>query len=367
MKKIYNFSKGPSMLPEEVLVKARLELLDYNGTGCSVMELDCTCPEYMEIMDGCESALRELMNIPQNYRILFLHGGITTQFAAIPLNLLSDHRCADYVITGQHSKKAYLEAKKYGDIAIAASSAGASPTFSTVPELKSSDFRPDADYVHVCFNNTIYGTRFSSIPETGNIPLVAEMSSCILSEPIDVTKFALIYASAQQNMGIAGLTVVILRDDLIGGARPDTPASLDYKVLAENRSMLDTPPAFAIYMMKLMLEWMLENGGLVEMKRRNERKAGELYDYLDSQKYYTAPVDRNCRSMTNVRFVTGDAKLDEKFVKEAAKAGIVGISGHRSVGGMCASLYNAMPLHAVTQLIEFMTDFANDNTKLSGY
>ncbi len=367
MNKIYNFSSGPSMLPEEVLVKARLELLDYKGTGCSVMEMDCTSPEYLALMDECESSLRELMQIPPNYRILFLAGGISTQFSAIPQNLMSDHRSADYVITGQHSKKAYLEAKKYGDIAIAASSAGASPTFSTVPELKSSDFRPDADYVHICYNSSIYGTRFSKAPETGSIPLVAEMSSCILSEPIDVSKFALIYASAQQNMGIAGLTVVIVRDDLIGGARSDTPAALDYKIQVQNRSMLDTPPAFAIYMMKLMLEWTLENGGLDEMKRRNERKAGVLYDYLDSQQYYTAPVDIKCRSMTNVHFVTGDAKLDEKFVAEAKKAGIIGISGHKSVGGMCASLYNAMPLFAVERLIEFMTEFANDNTKLSGY
>ena len=355
------------MLPEEVLIKARLELMDYKGTGCSVMEMDCNSLAYLEIMDECDSYLRELMCIPNNYRILFLHGGVTTQFAAIPLNLLSEHRCADYVITGQHSKRAYLEAKKYGDIAIAASSAGASPTFSTVPEMKSADFRPDADYAHICFNNSIYGTRFNTTPETGSIPLVAEMSSCLLSEPFDVSRFALIYASAQQNMGIAGLTVVIVRDDLIGNARPDTPASLDYKILVQNRSMLDTPPAFAIYMMKLMLEWMLDAGGLVEMKRRNERKAAVLYDYLDSQQYYTAPVDRKCRSMTNVRFVTGDAKLDEKFVKEATDAGLIGLAGHRSVGGICASLYNAMPLHAVEALIEFMSDFANDNTKLSGY
>lgn len=367
MNKIYNFSSGPSMLPEEVLVKARLELLDYKNTGCSVMEMDCTSPEYIALMDECESALRELMQIPPNYRILFLPGGVSTQFSAIPQNLMSDHRSADYVITGQHSKKAYLEAKKYGDIAIAASSAGASPTFSTVPELKTSDFRPDADYVHICYNSSIYGTRFNKAPETGSIPLVAEMSSCILSEPIDISKFALIYASAEQNMGIAGLTVVIVRDDLIGGARPDTPSALDYKIQVQNRSMLDTPPAFAIYMMKLMLEWTLENGGLDEMKRKNERKAGVLYDYLDSQQYYTAPVDIKCRSMTNVHFVTGDAKLDEKFVAEAKKAGIIGISGHKSVGGMCASLYNAMPLFAVERLIEFMIDFANDNTKLSGY
>lgn len=367
MKKIYNFSSGPSMLPEDVLIKARLELMDYKGTGCSVMEMDCQSPAFAEIMNECEDALRTLMEIPANYRILFLHGGVTTQFAAIPLNLLSEHRCADYVITGQHSKRAYLEAKKYGDIAIAASSAGASPTFSTVPELRTSDFRPDADYAHICYNNTIYGTRFNRLPETGSIPLVAEMSSSLLSEPFDVSRFALIYASAQQNMGIAGLTVVIVRDDLIGNARPDTPSSLDYKVLVQNRSMLDTPPAYAIYMMKLMLEWMLDAGGLSEMKRRNERKAAVLYDYLDSQQYYTAPVDRKCRSMTNVRFVTGDAKLDEKFVKEAEEAGFIGLAGHRSVGGMCASLYNAMPLSAVEDLIKFMADFANDNTRLSGY
>lgn len=354
-------------MPEEVLLRAREELLDYKGSGISVMEMDCSSPEYLEILDGAENALRELMGIPEGYRVLFLHGGVTTQFAAIPLNLFSDHRCADYVITGQSSKRAYLEAKKYGDVAIAASSAGASPTFSAIPETKRSDFRPDADYVHICFENRIYGTKFHHIPDTGNIPLVADMSSFILSEPIEVSKFALIYASCEQNMGIAGMTVVIVRDDLIGNAEVGTPSILDYKIQVEKRGMLDTPPAFSIYMAKLMYEWMLSAGGLVEMKRRNERKAAVLYDYLDSQQYYTSPVDRNCRSMTNVLFLTGDAKLDEKFVKEAAKAGFVGLKGDRSVGGMRASLYNAMPLYAVEKLIEFMDDFANDNRKLFGY
>ena len=300
MKKIYNFSAGPAMLPEAVLERAKREMYDYEGCGMSVMEISHRSREFMEIMSGAENALRELMEIPNNYKILFLQGGATTQFGAIPLNLLSERKCADYVITGQFSRNAYLQAKQYGDIVIAASSAGASPAFSTIPEMKRSDFRPDADYVHICFNNTVYGTKFNYIPDTGNIPLVANMSSCILSEPIDVSKFALIYASAQKNIGPSGLTVVIVRDDLIGNSQPGTPFMLDYKLLSDSISMYNTPPCYQIYMAKLMFEWILSVGGLDEMKRRNERKASFIYDYLDSQQYYTAPVDKKCRSMMNV-------------------------------------------------------------------
>ena len=330
----------------------------------SVMEMSHRTPEFEEILHGAESALRELMNIPSNYKVLFMQGGASTQFAAVPLNLLSDHKCADYVVTGQFSKKASIEAKKYGDIAVAASSAGANPIFSTVPDVKSSDIRPDADYVHICFNNTIYGTKFPSIPETGSIPLVADMSSCIISEPIDVSKFALIYAGAQKNVAPAGVTIVIIRDDLIGNARPDTPAMLDYKLMAENDSMYNTPPCWCIYMAKLVFEWILSIGGLEEMKRRNEKKASLIYDYLDSQTYYTAPVDKKCRSMMNVVFVTGDAELDKKFAKDAAAAGLKNLKGHRSVGGMRASIYNAMPYEGVAKLVEFMKKFAAENPKL---
>ncbi len=365
MDRVYNFSAGPSMLPLEVLERAQSELLCYGESGMSVMEMSHRTPEFEEILHSAEDSLRKLMNVPANYKILFLQGGASTQFASVPLNLLSEHKCADYIVSGQFSKKAAMEAKKYGDIAIAASSAGATPTFSTVPETKRSDFRPDADYVHICFNNTIYGTKFHYIPDTGNIPLVADMSSCIISEPVDVSRFALIYAGAQKNVAPAGLTIVIVRNDLIGNARPDTPAMLDYKLMAENDSMYNTPPCWCIYMAKLVFDWILSIGGLEEMKRRNERKASLLYDYLDSQSYYTAPVDKKCRSMMNVVFVTGDAELDKKFAKEAAAAGLKNLKGHRSVGGMRASIYNAMPYEGVEKLVEFMKEFALNNPKIS--
>ncbi len=365
MSRVYNFSAGPSMLPLPVLEKAQEQMLDYEGTGMSVMEMSHRSSAFQKIIDDAEAMLRTLMNIPSNYKVLFLQGGASTQFAAVPLNLLSEHKCADYIVSGQFSKKAYLEAKKYGDIVIAASSAGASPAFSAVPQTKRSDFRPDADYVHMCYNNTIYGTNFKEVPDTGGIPLVADMSSCILSEPVDVSKFGLIYAGAQKNVAPAGLTIVIVRDDLIGSARPDTPAMLDYKAMADNGSMYNTPPCYSIYMAKLVFEWILSIGGLEEMKRRNERKASVLYDYLDgSQRYYTAPVDKGCRSMMNVVFTTGDSELDKKFVAEAEAAGLKNLKGHRSVGGMRASIYNAMPYEGVVALVKFMKTFAAENPKI---
>jgi len=365
MERVFNFSAGPSMLPMEVLEKAQRDMLCYGDSGMSVMEMSHRSPEFEKILAEAKDALRTLMNIPSNYQILFLQGGASTQFAAVPLNLLSNHKKADYVVTGQFSKKAATEAKKYGDIAIAASSGGAMPTFSTIPDVKKSDIRPDADYVHICYNNTIYGTKFPKVPDTGSIPLVADMSSCILSEPFDVSKFALIYAGAQKNVAPAGLTIVIVRNDLIGNARPDTPAMLDYKLMAENDSMYNTPPCWCIYMAKLVFEWILEIGGLEEMKRRNERKASLLYDYLDAQDYYTAPVDKNCRSSMNVVFVTGVSELDKKFAEEASRAGLKNLKGHRSVGGMRASIYNAMPIEGVEKLIQFMKDFANNNPKFN--
>ena len=364
MERVYNFSAGPSMLPMEVLERAQAELLCYGESGMSVMEMSHRTPEFEDILHGAEEALRKLMNIPANYKVLFLQGGASTQFAAVPLNLLSAHKCADYIVSGQFSKKAATEAKKYGDIVIAASSAGASPTFSTIPETTRADFRPDADYVHICFNNTIYGTKFHYIPDTGSIPLVADMSSCICSEPVDVSQFGVIYAGAQKNIAPAGLTIVIVRNDLIGNAREDTPVMLDYASMAENNSMYNTPPRWCIYMAKLVFEWILSIGGLEEMKRRNERKASLLYDYLDGQSYYTAPVDKKCRSMMNVVFVTGDGDLDKKFAKEAAEAGLKNLKGHRSVGGMRASIYNAMPYEGVEKLVEFMKKFAAENPKM---
>ena len=351
------------MLPLEVLKQAQEEMLCYGDSGMSVMEMSHRSREYEEIIKGAEASLRKLMSIPSNYKVLFLQGGASTQFAAVPLNLLSDHKCADYILSGQFSTKAMQEAKKYGDIAVAASSAGATPSYSTIPKTEKSDFRPDADYVHICFNNTIYGTKFNYIPDTGNIPLVADISSCILSEPFDVTKFGLVYAGAQKNIAPAGLTVVIVREDLIGNARPDTPTMLNYKIMADSESMYNTPPCYCIYIAKLVFDWILSIGGLEEMKRRNERKASLLYDYLDSQSYYTAPVDKSCRSMMNVVFVTGDQELDSKFASEAAKCGLKNLKGHRSVGGMRASIYNAMPYEGVEKLVAFMKKFAQENPK----
>ena len=353
------------MLPSEVLERAQAELLNYHGTGMSVMELSHRSPEFKEIIEGAEDALRRLLNIPSNYKILFLQGGATMQFSAVPINLLSAHKSADYVVSGQFSKKACDEAKKYGDIVIAASSGGASPPYSTIPETKRADFRPDADYVHICYNNTIYGTKFHYIPDTGNIPLVADMTSCLCSEPIDVSKFGLIYAGAQVNIAPAGLTIVIIRNDLIGDAEQSTPAMLDYRLLSESESLYNTPPVYNIYMAKLTLEWMLSVGGLEEMKRRNERKASLLYDYLDGpQTFYTAPVDKKCRSMMNVTFVTGDGDLDKKFAIEAAEQGLLNLEGHHGIGGMCASIYNAMPYEGVEKLVAFMKDFAKNNPRI---
>lgn len=352
------------MLPDEVLEKAKSEMLNYKRTGASVLELASSSKEIERLMDKTEKSLRKLLGIPANYKVLFMPGGASTQFAAVPMNLLSSHKCADYVVSGIHSKKAVLEAKKHGDIAIAASSAGAIPAFSTVPETRRSDFRPDADYVHICYNNSVYGTTFPSVPDTGNIPLVADMSSYLLSEPVNVSKFALIYASSQQNLGTAGMSVVIVRDDIIGGAAAGTPSVLDYKILAETKSRYSTPPVWSIYIAGLVLDWIASLGGLDEIKRRNERKASLIYDYLDSQKYYTASVDKKCRSMINVVFVTGDAALDKKFVAEAEERGLANLAGDRAVGGMRASIYNSMPYEGVAELVEFMKEFAAQNPKI---
>lgn len=352
------------MISDEVMARIREEMASYNGSGVSVLETAEGSPEYTEIVDGAEKLLRELMNIPQSYKILFLPGGADMQYSAIPMNLLSEHKCADYIISGQRSKAASLEAKKYGDIAVAASSAGASPAFSTVPETKRSDFRPDADYVHICFNNIVYGTKFHYIPDTGSIPLVADMSAFLLSEPIDVSRFSLIYANAECGIGAPGLTIVIVREDLISAAHKDYPSAMDYKLLINGENSAATAPVWSIYVAKLVFEWISSLGGLEEMKRRNERKASFIYDYLDNQSYYTAPVDKKCRSMMNVVFVTGDASLDKKFAKEASEAGFANVGGHGSVGGMCASIYNAMPAEGVEKLVEFMKKFALENPKL---
>lgn len=360
MNRVYNFSAGPSMLPLPVLEKAASELVCYGDAGMSVMEMSHRSPAFEEIIAAAEKGLRTLMNIPDNYKVLFMQGGASTQFACVPLNLMKTGK-ADYVLSGQFSTKAYKEAQKYGDAAAIASSKD--DNFARIPHISRKDIRPDADYVHVCFNNTIYGTKYNYIPDTGDIPLVADMSSCILSEPVDVSKFGVIYAGAQKNMAPAGVTVVIVREDLLGNARPTTPAMMDWKLMADNGSMYNTPPCYSIYIAKLVYDWLMSIGGLEEMKKRNEKKAALLYDYLDSQDYYIAPVVPEWRSMMNVTFVTGDADLDKKFAKEAGDAGLKNLKGHRSVGGMRASIYNAMPYEGVEALVAFMKKFAAENPK----
>jgi len=362
MNRVYNFSAGPSMLPMPVLEKAASELVCYGNSGMSVMEMSHRSPDYEAIINDAEAMLRKLMNIPDNYKVLFLQGGASTQFAAVPMNLIKRTGKADYVVSGQFSGKAFKEAQKLGyDVKCAATTKD--DNFDHVPALTKDMFRPDAAYVHVCYNNTIYGTKYPEIPDTGDIPLVADMSSCIISEPIDVSKFAVIYAGAQKNMAPAGMTLVIVRDDMLDYAEEKMPTMLEWKTMAENGSMYNTPPCYTIYIAKLVYEWLLSIGGLETMQKMNQEKAALLYDYLDSQDYYIAPVKKESRSMMNVTFITGDADLDKKFASEAGKAGLKNLKGHRSVGGMRASIYNAMPKAGVEALIEFMKAFAAANPK----
>ena len=362
MNRVYNFSAGPSMLPMPVLEKAASELVCYGDSGMSVMEMSHRSPDYEAIINDAEAMLRKLMNIPDNYKVLFLQGGASTQFAAVPMNLINRTGKADYVVSGQFSGKAFKEAQKLGyDVKCAATTKD--DNFDHVPALTKDMFRPDAAYVHVCYNNTIYGTKYPEIPDTGDIPLVADMSSCIISEPIDVSKFAVIYAGAQKNMAPAGMTLVIVRDDMLDYAEEKMPTMLEWKTMAENGSMYNTPPCYTIYIAKLVYEWILSIGGLETMQKMNQEKAALLYDYLDSQDYYIAPVKKESRSMMNVTFITGDADLDKKFASEAGKAGLKNLKGHRSVGGMRASIYNAMPKAGVEALIEFMKAFAAANPK----
>ena len=349
------------MLPLPVLEKAAAELVNYGDAGMSVMEMSHRSPVYEAIIAETQVLIRKLMNIPDNYKVLFLQGGASMQFAAVPLNLLSGSGKADYIVTGEFSKKAYAEAKKYGDIKLVASSEDKNNTY--IPQLTKADFRPDADYVHICFNNTIFGTKYNYIPDTGDIPLVADISSCIISEPIDVTKFGVLYAGAQKNVAPAGLTIVIIREDLMGKSRPETPAMLDYLTMAKSDSMYNTPPCYSIYMAKLVFEWLIDLGGLEAIREINVKKSKILYDYIDSSNYYTNAVEKDCRSMMNVVFVTGNEELDNKFPKEAAKTGFMNIKGHRVVGGMRASIYNAMPTEGIEKLVEFMKDFAAKNPK----
>lgn len=348
------------MLPESVLARAASELLDYQGTGESVMEMSHRSKEYDAIIAAAQALLREVLGIPANYKVLFLQGGASSQFAMVPLNLMNGSGKADYVLSGQFSTKAYQEAARFGDAVAAASSK--EQNFSRIPRTDRSMFRPDADYVHICLNNTIYGTAWKTLPDTGGVPLVADVSSCILSEPLDVTRFACVYAGAQKNMAPAGLTVVIIREDMIGHARESCPAMFNYQIHADNDSMYNTPPTYPIYICKLVLEWIRDEiGGLEAMKIRNEKKAAILYDYLDSSKLFKATAAKEDRSMMNVCFVTGDPELDKKFVAAAAQQGFLNIKGHRSVGGMRASIYNAMPMEGVEKLAAFMKAFEEEN------
>ena len=356
----YNFSAGPSMLPLPVLEDVQANLLNYKGCGESVMEMSHRSAEFKEILAEAESSLRDIMNIPDNYKVVFLQGGGTLQFAMVPMNIATKTGKIDFVVTGQWAKKAFKEAEKLGyDAKVIASSED--DVYTWIPKITKDDIRPDADYVHICFNNTIYGSHYPYIPETGNAPLVADMSSCILSEKVDVSKFGVIYAGVQKNIAPAGCSIVIIRDDLIGNAPENCPVYLDYATHADNDSMYNTPPCFTIYVAGEVFKYLKSMGGVEAMHEVDVKKASKLYSYIDSSDLYTAPVREKDRSIMNCVFVPGDADLDKKFVAEAKEAGMINLNGHRSIGGMRASIYNAMPEEGVDKLIEFMQKFEQEN------
>lgn len=356
MSRIYNFSAGPAMLPEEVLNQAREEMLDWQGSGMSVMEMSHRGKEFMSIAAQAEADLRELLAVPEGYKVMFLQGGASSQFAMVPMNLLRGKRGADYINTGMWSKKAIAEGKRYCTVNVAASSEAS--TFTTIPPQAEWKLDPNAAYVHYTPNETIGGVEFHWVPDTGEVPLVADMSSTLLSRPIDVSRFGVIYAGAQKNIGPAGLTVVIVREDLIGEVLSGTPTMFNYKTQAEAESMYNTPPTYAWYLAGLVFQWVKRKGGLQGMADINRRKAGKLYAAIDGSAFYHNPVDKDCRSWMNVPFTLADPHLDKTFLAEAAEAGLKTLSGHRSVGGMRASIYNAMPEAGVDALVEFMQDFA---------
>ena len=359
MGRVYNFSAGPAVLPEEVLKEAAAEMLDYNGTGMSVMEMSHRSQAFADIIETAEADLRELMNIPDNYKVLFLQGGASQQFAAIPMNLMKN-KVADFIITGQWAKKAYQEAKRYGKANIIASSED--KTFSYIPDCSDLPISEDADYVYICHNNTIYGTSFKEQPNTKGKILVADMSSDILSQPVDVSKYGMIYFGVQKNIGPAGVVVVIIREDLVtDDVLEGTPTMLKYKTQVDAKSLYNTPPCYGIYICGKVFKWVKAQGGLEGMKKLNEKKAKILYDFLDSSEMFKGTVVKKDRSLMNVPFVTGDADLDAKFIKEATAAGFANIKGHRTVGGMRASIYNAMPIAGVEALVEFMKKFEAEN------
>ncbi len=360
MSRVYNFSAGPSMLPVEVLKKAQDEMLEYGTSGMSVMEMSHRSKDFDDIIKSAEALVRELMNVPDNYKVMFLQGGGSTQFAMVPMNLGVNHKAADYLITGQWAKKAAAEAEKFIKVNKVASSAD--KTFSYIPKPDASEYSPkdEVDYCYICYNNTIYGTRFTELPKT-EATLVADISSCAMSEVIDVSKFGLLFAGAQKNLGPAGVVLVIAREDLLGEPMEGTPTMLTYKTHADAGSLYNTPPTYGIYIFKLVLEWIKSKGGIAELQKLNEAKAKLLYDYLDSSKLFKGTVVKEDRSLMNVPFVTGSDELDAKFVKEAKEAGLVNLKGHRTVGGMRASIYNAMPIEGVQALVDFMKKFEQEN------
>ncbi|MCF6355687.1 MAG: 3-phosphoserine/phosphohydroxythreonine transaminase [Candidatus Polarisedimenticolaceae bacterium] len=359
MARTFNFSAGPAVLPEEVLLQAQEEMLDWHGSGMSVMEMSHRGKEFVSIAEQAEADLRELLAVPDDYKVLFLQGGASSQFAMVPLNLLQAKTTADYINTGAWSKKAIAEAKKFCKVNLAGS--GEASGFTTVPAQGELKLNPDAAYLHFTPNETIGGVEFPYLPEAGDVPLVADMSSTILSRPVDVAKYGIIYAGAQKNIGPAGLTVAIIRDDLIGHAAAKTPAMFDYDILAGANSMYNTPPAYAWYLAGLVFQMLLRKGGLAAMAETNQRKAKALYDAIDNSDFYANPVDINCRSLMNIPFTLANAELDATFLAEAKEAGLVTLKGHRSVGGMRASIYNAMPEEGVQALIDFMADFEKRN------
>ncbi len=359
MSRVYNFSAGPAVLPEEVLREAAEEMMDYKGSGMSVMEMSHRSKVYDGIIKEAEADLRELMNIPDNYKVLFLQGGASQQFAMIPMNLMKNKKAA-YIVTGQWAKKAFQEAQNYGEAVKVASSED--ETFSYIPDCSDLDIPEDADYVYICENNTIYGTKYKTLPNTKGHTLVADVSSCFLSEPVDVSKYGIIYGGVQKNIGPAGVVIVIIREDLITeDTLPGTPTMLKYKTHADADSLYNTPPAYGIYVCGKVFKWLKKMGGLDAMKKRNEEKAKILYDFLDESEMFKGTVRKEDRSLMNVPFVTGDKDLDAKFVKEAEAAGFVNLKGHRTVGGMRASIYNAMPKEGVEKLVEFMKKFEKEN------
>lgn len=359
MGRVYNFSAGPAVLPEEVLREAAEEMMDYRGSGMSVMEMSHRSQTFQEIIDTAEADLRELMNIPDNYKVLFLQGGASLQFAMIPMNLMKNQK-ADYIVTGQWAKKAAKEAEKYGEVRVIASSED--ETFSYIPDCSDLPVSEDADYVYICENNTIYGTKFQELPNTKGKTLVADVSSCFLSEPVDVTKYGVIYGGVQKNIGPAGVVIAIIREDLITeDTLAGTPTMMKYKTHADAKSLYNTPPAYGIYICGKVFQWLKRQGGLTAMKAYNEKKAKILYDYLDESKMFHGTVAKKDRSLMNVPFVTGDQELDAKFIKEADAAGFKNLKGHRSVGGMRASIYNAMPIEGVEALVEFIKKFEKEN------